>query len=190
MMRPFAQGRHRPVRDFDHARDDLLKALINAAVEICLLRLGPQQLPASSALLALLLLFNLLIGVLMSIATHVGIAIGLLQSLFELVLMLGTLYLALNLTRKHMRFNQTAIALLLSNLLIGVLALPLFSWYQRTAATESGLLLLVLIFWSIVVQGHIIRHAFTVDLNLGIAASVLYTLVSWNLTALLFTVPA
>jgi hypothetical protein len=167
-----------------------LKALINAAVNLCLLRLRPQQIPASSTLFALLLLLNLLLGVLMSKAADIGIVMSLLQGLFELALMLGMLYAALKLARKLNRFNQTGTALLLSELLIGVLALPLFSWYQRTASSESGLLILILIFWSIVVQGHIIRHAFTVDLNIGIAASVLYTLVSWNLTALMFSVPA
>jgi hypothetical protein len=50
--------------------------------------------------------------------------------------------------------------------------------------------MLVLIFWNIVVIGHILRHAFEVDLNMGIGAAVLYTLVTWNITHLLFSVPS
>ena len=167
-----------------------LKALISAAVELCLLRLGPQHMPSSAVLFAMLLVLNLILGTLLAVVAEIDPSLGLLESLFEIALMLGVLYLALRLARKLGRFSQTAIAVLLYELLLTLLALPLVSWYQRTASTESGLLMLVLIFWSIVVLGHILRHAFEVDLNLGIAAAVLYTLVSWNIVALLFPVPA
>ncbi|MGD8907901.1 MAG: hypothetical protein PVI92_01040 [Chromatiales bacterium] len=167
-----------------------MKALINAAVDLCLLRLGPQHMPASSALIALLMLLNLLIGTLMAMLADSGFGMGFLQSLFQLALMLGSLYLVLKWLHKLKRFNQTGSALLLIELLFSLLALPLVSWYQRTTSTESGLLMLVLIFWNIVVIGHILRHAFEVDLNMGIAAAVLYTLVTWNITHLLFSVPS
>ena len=167
-----------------------MKALMSAAVELCLLRIGPQHMPASAVLFALLLASNLILGSLLAVVAGIDASLGLLESLFEIGLMLAALYLALKLTHKLGRFSQTAIAVMLYELLLTLLALPLLSWYQRTASTESGLLMLVLIFWSIVVLGHILRHAFEVDLNLGIGAAVLYTLVSWNLTALLFPVPA
>ncbi len=146
--------------------------------------------PSSAVLFALLLVLNLILGTLLAVVGEIDPSLGLLESLFEIALMLGALYLALRLARKLGRFSQTAIAVMLYELLLTLLALPLVSWYQRSASTESGLLMLVLIFWSIVVLGHILRHAFEVDLNLGIAAAVLYTLVSWNITALLFPVPA
>ena len=177
-------GRH------SNYRNNFLKALISAAVELCLLRLGPQQMPTSAVLFALLVVFYLLLGTLLAMAADMDPALGLLESLFEVALTLGLLYLALKLVRKLERFSQTAIAILLFELLLTLLALPLVSWYQRTGSTESGLLMLVLIFWSIVVLGHILRHTFEVDLNLGIAAAVLYTLVSWNIIAMLFPVPA
>ncbi len=146
--------------------------------------------PASPALFGLLLLLNLMLGILTLTVVRIGVGMAILESLFELAVMLGVLYLALRMRGRLRRFSQTAIALLLSGLLLNLLALPLFSWNQRTASVESGLLVLLLVFWSIVVLGHIIRHTFEVDLNFGIAASVLYTLVTWNLTAVLFPVPA
>jgi hypothetical protein len=167
-----------------------LKALISAAVDLSLLRLGPQHMPTSSALYALLMLLNLLIGTLMMMLADSGVFMGFLQSLFQLAMMLGALYLVLIGLHKLKRFNQAASALMLIELLFTLLALPLVSWYQRTTSTESGLLMLVLIFWNIVVTGHILRHTFDVDLNIGIAAAVLYTLVTWNVTHLLFSVPA
>ncbi len=142
--------------------------------------------PSSGALFALLLVINLLLGTLLAMVGEIEPTLGLIQSLFELALLLGTLYVALKLAGKLGRFSQTSIAVLLYELLLTLLALPLVSWYQRTGSTESGLLMLVLIFWSIVVLGHILRHAFEVDLNMGIAASVLYTLMSWYLSAMLF----
>jgi hypothetical protein len=146
--------------------------------------------PASSALFALLMLLNLLLGTLMAMLADSGLIMGFLQGLFQLAMMLLSLYLVLKWLHKLKRFNQTGSALLLIELLFTLLALPLVSWYQRTASTESGLLMLILIFWNIVVIGHILRHSFEVDLNIGIAAAVVYTLVTWNITHLLFSVPA
>lgn len=165
-----------------------MKALLNTAVELCLLRLGPQQLPASPALLLVSLLLNLLVGVLMVMAVNLGVMEAVAESLFEIILMLGALYLALKSYNKLARFNQTASALMLSGLLLGLLSLPLVTWNHRSQSAESGLLLLLLIFWSILVLGHILRHAFSIPLNLGIAVGVAYTLFSWNLIALIFPV--
>ena len=165
-----------------------MKALLNTAVELCLLRLGPQQLPASPILLQVSLILNLLVGVLVMMAAKEGLAEAVAESLFEVALMLGVLYMGLKSYNKLRRFNQTASALLISGLLLGLLSLPLVSWNHRSQSAESSLLLLLLIFWSILVLGHILRHAFSVPLNVGVAIGVAYTLFSWNLLALLFPV--
>ena len=165
-----------------------MKALLNTAVELCLLRLGPQQLPASPILLQVSLILNVLVGVLVMMAAKEGLAEAVAESLFEVALMLGVLYMGLKSYNKLRRFNQTASALLISGLLLGLLSLPLVSWNHRSQSAESSLLLLLLIFWSILVLGHILRHAFSVPLNVGIAIGVAYTLFSWNLLALLFPV--
>lgn len=165
-----------------------MKALLNTAVDLCLLRLGPQHLPASPILLLTCVLLNLLVGVLMVTAVNMGLAQALAESLFEIAFMLGALYLALRVYNKLPRFNQTATALMLSGLLLGLFSLPLVSWNQRSQSLLSGMLLLLLIFWSIVVMGHILRHTFNIPLNAGIAVGVVYTLLSLNLTVLLFPV--
>jgi hypothetical protein len=165
-----------------------LKALLNTAVDLCLLRLGPQHLPASPILLLVCLLLNLLVGVLMVTEVNMGLAEALAESLFEIAFMLVALYLALRIYKKLPRFNQAATALMLSGLLLGLFSLPLVSWNQRSQSVLSGMLLLLLIFWSIVVMGHILRHTFNIPLNVGIAVGVFYTLLSLNLTILLFPV--
>jgi lipopolysaccharide export LptBFGC system permease protein LptF len=77
---------------------------------------------------------------------------------------------------------------MLSGLLLGLLALPMVFWNQRTQSAESGLLVLILLFWDIVVMGHILKHTFEMPFNVGIAAAMIYTILSWNLTALFFPV--
>ncbi|MCU7852873.1 MAG: hypothetical protein KZQ80_11715 [Candidatus Thiodiazotropha sp. (ex Monitilora ramsayi)] len=165
-----------------------MKSLINTAVDLCLLRMGPQDVPASQTLLLVSFVLNFIVGVLMVIGFKADLTRAFLETLFQIVLMLGALYLALNITKRLSRFNQTATALMLSGLLLGLMVLPLVIWNQRSQSTESGLLILVLMFWSIVVLGHILRHTFEMPFNIGVASAVIYTLLSWNLTALLFPV--
>jgi hypothetical protein len=166
-----------------------LKPLINAAIEICLLRRGPQDLPSSSYLMWFTSLLYLLAGLPVALDDRFGLVQTMLQSLFDLGLMLGVLYLALHFKGMLPRFNQAATALMLSGFLMTLLTLPLIAWEQRSQSTESGLLLLTLFFWGIVVLGHIIRHTFELSMNLGIAAALLYTLFAWNLMAIIFPVP-
>ncbi|MCU7906592.1 MAG: hypothetical protein KZQ76_12265 [Candidatus Thiodiazotropha sp. (ex Epidulcina cf. delphinae)] len=165
-----------------------MKALLNAAVDLCLLRGAPQDLPVSTFLLLLTAVLNLLVGILMSLDARFELVRAILENLFGLGLTLGVLYMALSLRGWLPRFHQTATAWLLSGLLLGLLALPLVAWRHRGESAESELLLLVVFVWSIVVLGHIIRHAFELPLSAGIAAAVLYTLVAWNLLAMLFPV--
>ena len=166
-----------------------MKALLNAAIEICLLRRGPQDLPTSIHLTLLAMLLNLLAGVLMVVDARLGLLRAFLQTLFELALMLGVLYAVLRLKGRLPRFNQAATALMLSGFLLGMLALPLVTWGQQSQSAESGLLLLAVFTWGIVVFGHIIRHTFDWSMNVGIAAALLYTLFAWNLVAVFFPVP-
>jgi asparagine N-glycosylation enzyme membrane subunit Stt3 len=165
-----------------------LKALLNSAVDLCLLRSAPQDLPASNFLLWLLILLNLLVGTGMVLDARLGIFRAVLENLFGLALLLGVLAAALGSRGRLPRFNQTANATLLSGLLLSLLALPLVVWRHRSESIESELLLLVLFVWSIAVLGHILRHAFEVSLNLGIGFALLYTLMAWSIMSHLFPV--
>jgi hypothetical protein len=165
-----------------------LKQLLTSAIELCLLRIGPQDLPASQILLLLSLLLNFAVGVVLVTGLQLGLSRAFMETLFQMVLMLGALYLALKYTNRLSRFNQSATAFMLSGLLLGLLALPMVFWNQRTQSAESGLLVLILLFWDIVVMGHILKHTFEMPFNVGIAAAMIYTILSWNLTALFFPV--
>lgn len=165
-----------------------MKQLLTSAIELCLLRIGPQDLPASQTLLYLSLLLNFAVGVVLVAGLQLGLSRAFMESLFQIALMLGALYLALKYSKRLPRFNQSATAFMLSGLLLGLLALPMVFWNQRTQSAESGLLVLILLFWDIVVMGHILKHTFEMPFNVGIAAAMIYTILSWNLTALFFPV--
>jgi hypothetical protein len=163
-----------------------LKALLNAAVELCLLRRGPQDLPGSPYLLGLILVMNLLIGVLTYLGLHEDFGVAVFATLYETALMMAALYGVLRLKKRLMRFTQTLTALMLSNLLIGIFMLPLLGWGGAPPSDESQLLLLVFTLWILVVFGHILRHALEIPLGMGIGVAVFYTLFSWSLLEMFF----
>ncbi|MEW8505933.1 MAG: hypothetical protein AB2598_04470 [Candidatus Thiodiazotropha sp.] len=165
-----------------------MKALLNSAVDLCLLRSAPQDLPASIHLLWLLAILNLLVGTAVVLDAELGLYRAVVENLFGLSLMLGLLAAILAVRGRLPRFKQTAIAMLLSGLLLSLLALPLIVWRHRSESTESELLLLSVFVWSILVLGHIIRHAFEISFNLGIAIALLYNILAWSIMSQLFPV--
>lgn len=158
--------------------------IINFFIELALLRRAPQELPASRALFSLLLVVGLGAGLLLALTAEVGLANGLLQSLLDLALMLGTLWVALTLLERRERFLQTATALIGVDVLITLLAL-LPVGLARPVNAESGLLalagllFLVLVVWSITAAGHILRHAFDLTLLQGAAIAIGFDLLSF-----------
>ncbi|MEW8497920.1 MAG: hypothetical protein AB2699_05375 [Candidatus Thiodiazotropha taylori] len=167
-----------------------MKALISATIDLCLLRRSPQDLPASTVLLWLAAMVNLLTGVLMLMDADSNPLKAVGQTLFELALMVSALYAALLLNGRLERFIQAATALMLCGVLLGMLALPLIAWGKQNQSAEAGILFLLVFGWGVVVIGHILRHTFEFSLNVGIAIALLYTLLAGTLVALIFPVTA
>jgi hypothetical protein len=160
-------------------------ALFNLFLDICLLRKGPQDVPASTALLKLCLVGYALSGLLV-LLLNTSIPVAILQILLDLVLLSGLLYWGLLLHRHPQRFEQTLSALTGVGTLMGLLALPPMLWIVTQTADGDvslpSLLLLAMLGWSITVIAHILRHAFETSLGLGILYALGYTLLSWTLT--------
>jgi hypothetical protein len=161
-----------------------LLAIINFFIELALLRRAPQDLPASSVLLLLTALAGLCAGLLLGLTAGVGLASGLLQSLLDLALLLGALAVALRQIGHPMRFLQTATALMGVDILISLLAL-LPVGLARPVDSESGvlalagLLFMVLVAWSVLATGHILRHAFGISLLQGAAIAIGFDMLSF-----------
>lgn len=152
-----------------------MQALIRFFVELCALGRTPQQLPASEALLGVVLAADLVADLLVGLMAGQGPGTSLLQGAAEIALMLGALQLALRIVKHPGRFLQAATALLGSSALIGLLALIPLSMNPTGSATTDlaalgALLFLALVLWSLVVTGHILRHTF--DLTLGQGAAI------------------
>jgi hypothetical protein len=167
-----------------------LLSLIQFFFELCLLRRTPQDLPASSALLGVVFLADLLTGVMLASVVGISPGEGLSQTLVDSLLMLALLHTALSLTRHQPRFVQSATALLASSALLSLIAaVPLGILLPRdggNAPESAALFFLALVAWSILVMGHILRHTFDLTLGQGIAIAVIYHFVAYALLGGLF----
>jgi hypothetical protein len=170
-----------------------LGRLLNVFVDICLLRAGPQDLPASSFLVLVTALLSLLTGTLVIVGTFGSLDTALAAQLLDILLLLGLLKLGLQLTDKSARYLQTAAALFGSGALINLVTMPLQLLESgdprvSTASELSGLFYLVLIIWALVVVGHIVRHALGIRMAAGIMIALGYFLIVNYIVQSLFTV--
>ena len=152
--------------------------LLRAFLDICLLRRRPQDLPASMFLLYLTLAGHLLTGLLVSLASHPP-ASALLLGLSDTLLLVGLTASLLYVNQLQARFQQTLTALAGSGTLLSLVALPLtFWWFALRAVGEDptmpAVLLLVIVVWSLVVMGHILRHALSAPLIIGLVVAVIF----------------
>jgi hypothetical protein len=163
--------------------------LVRLFAAICLLRAAPQDLPASRELLGVTLGLYLLLTWLLAIPAY-GQAGAVLVALLDTALLIAFIQVLLYLLSRNARILQTLTAMAGSGSLLGLLALPLVLWGQPSQAEEqvSGLLLyawLLLLVWNLLVAGHILRHALSTSLGIGIGVALLYALFSMQLVAIL-----
>ncbi|HNW78895.1 MAG TPA: hypothetical protein PKH28_08275 [Candidatus Competibacteraceae bacterium] len=165
-----------------------MNALFNLFLDICLLRKGPQDVPAAPVLLGLCLFGYGLSGLLVLLMST-PFRVALLQILLDMALLSGLLYGVLFLHRHPARFPQTLSAVTGTGTLLGLLALPLMSWIvHQGSAGDIGLpsiLLLSLMAWSIAVIAHILHFALAVPIWSGALYALTYTFLSWTLTDLI-----
>lgn len=167
-----------------------MSRLLTIWFDICLLRAGPQDLPVSRVLLGLMLSGYLLVSTLVSLPGY-PVATAMQIAVTDLGLLLAFAGSLLFITGNMARLNQTLTALAGSGVLLGLLALPLVqSLYQAQDAEQVSVAVLMfwllLMGWSLLVVAHIIRHALSVTLPIGVGLSVLYTLVAMQLITTLF----
>lgn len=168
-----------------------MQALVLYFVDLCLLRRGPQDLPAYPVLLAVTLGVDLAVGMVLAVVGTLSAWQGLLRGAVDVFLMLVLLRVALELTGRAARFTQAATALLGSGAVIGaaaLLPLAMLSGAEEASAVSplAVLLMLGLIAWSVLVTGHILRHAFQIRLGQGAAVAIIYQLTAYSIVGALF----
>ena len=156
----------------------LLK-LFKLYMDICLLRVGPQDLPASQSALTLSLLAYAATSIALSVLTH-SFENNVLYGLADTLTLAAFTYFLLTVRQLPQRFTQTLSALAVTGAIIGLFALPLI-----LIPNVTPLPLLLITVWNLAVTGHILRHALNVSLPMGILASMGYLLASLTLAMLL-----
>ena len=165
-----------------------MSRLLGFWMELCLLRALPQALPASRWLLGFSLAVYLLLS-LMTTALSGGFVTGLQVAVLDLVLLCAFTMALLYLVNKPRRILQTLSALAGAGSILAIPAILL------TLVTQSGIgpdtqnlsvLWLLLLFWNLLVTAHIIRHALSSSLALGIGMSLVYILVSTQVMVSVF----
>jgi len=141
---------------------------------ICCLRLGPQDLPASSILLWISLFTYTIVSGLLSILEFPlieSVLISTSETFLVVVLTSSLLYATHHLTR----LTQTLTALAGTNALLGIFSLLPLYWLENIQSylTLPALLLLGLKIWNIIVYTHILRHALSSSFWVGLMVTII-----------------
>jgi hypothetical protein len=171
-----------------------LHPLLSAFIQVCLLRRAPQDLPASAFLLYLTLGLHALSGTLLALAYQPlpwALGLGAFDTAVLALLTASLLYLS----GRAARLQKSLTALAGSGALLGAVAL-LPTWWWMAAQASGGdlslpaLTMLVLVVWSIVVTGHVLRHSLSAPLPVGLGVAVVFYWVAVTLQDRLFPLPA
>jgi hypothetical protein len=158
--------------------------------EICRLRLGPQDLPASPSFMVLALLTYTLSNGLISVVQEVPIELAMLSGIIETLISVFLTSSLLYVTRYPLRIVQTVTAIAATGSILGFIGIPLIIWYQLQIKEHiigvSFILLLGLIIWSLIVHAHILRHALTVPFFVGFSIAMIILFLTINILSLLF----
>lgn len=173
-----------------------MSSVLLSLLEMLRLRARPQDLPASDALV-LATVAAVALTSLVAVAQMFPLDRGAARVGCDLAVQFGLLRIALQATGRSVRFRQTFTAICGTSALFVLIALPLYVIVGDQPAAASGaetatfaaLLLLAVYVWSIVVTGHILRHAFDVRPVAGVGLALLYVLVTVLLGELIVPAP-
>ena len=169
-----------------------MNALIKRFWEICLLRAAPQDLPASNFLVLAALTAYLGSGTTLLLSDINPLA-ALAQAALDAAALAVVTTVLLQLRRHPGRLAQTYTALVGSGTLLNLIALPIT--LGLLGAQEAGggvglfaMLWLGLLIWSLMVTGHIYRHALDIPFPAGIVIAMGYLVLILELTRTFFPV--
>jgi hypothetical protein len=154
--------------------------------DICQFRKGPQDVPASQALLQLNIAAYSVVSVLQALLDNDWLQ-GLLQVPLAAAILLAFVWVSLTAAGKPNRLLQTLIAMFATDALISSLALPVQVLLKiNPDASLAHLAMLLLMLWHMGVIGHIFRHALSRSLTIGLALSFVYIVFTVQVMVMLF----
>lgn len=167
-----------------------VKPLLSLFINICLLRAKPQDVPASNTLMLLVMVIAVVSGMFGAGSLQGGVVAALMVGLLDVSLTLILLRLFLTMLGLSSRLMQTATALFGTGVILNLLSLPLL-WLINTSEEHSanqslgGLLYLLLLGWSLVIMGHILRHSFKLHFSVGLLMAIGYFMLVNSLAQML-----
>lgn len=156
--------------------------------DICLFRRGPQDLPASTLFLVLVLVVNALVG-LVILAMESSLDRAILEFLTGTAMLVVFSWIVLSAASKGERMKQTVTALLGADTVISCMALPLLAWVSaRQNVGLASFFLVGLMLWSVSVAAHVYRHALSSSYMYALALTILYFSLSFQVMAYFFPI--
>ena len=164
---------------------EIFFALARAMWEICTLRRGPQDIPASFTLMVLMLTLNAVAGAaLETIEMSAGSAI--IAAVVDAAAVIVLVRLLLMATRRENRYLQTVTAIAGTGVILSVFAAPAVAWLsawveQRRDVGMPMLLWLAVFGWNLLIIAHIFRHAIDTNLAIGFVLAVVFVFIDVQL---------
>ncbi len=156
---------------------------------ICLLRAGPQDLPADARLPLWLAAAYVVVGGWV-LSSELGFGVGAAQAGADALLLAAFTWALLRFRGFSSRFNQTYAALVGINLLLALLSWPLFAMAPMDpAATPLSLPqigLVVALLWTMIAQGQVIRSAIETTAGIGLLLAFVYFILASLFIAAVF----
>ncbi len=162
-------------------------APVETLLRLCWFQAGPQDLPYSRSLLALLVAAATALS-LASLQMLPDDANPLASVLMHTLLGLATPWVLLYLRGRRNRYVQTTSAMFGTSLLLTLVVLPALMALARSPAEPvvwAAYWWLAVVIWSIAVLGHILRHALELSLPIAVGIALLYYGVSIYLNQLM-----
>jgi hypothetical protein len=163
--------------------------LLQAFFEILIRRRGPEHLPDSDFLLKLTLIVYVFAQAPVVVALYGWTGEALVAVLLDTGLLALFFWVLLKFTGREARYRQTLTALLGTGALLSLPQGPLV--LLSKAAADAGqppagptFALLLFLFWSIIVQAHIVSRALSGSIGIGLAVALVYFLLSYQLSGM------
>ena len=160
--------------------------LIKVFWDICALKAAPQDLPSSTFLLGLCLVAYFITGVVVA-TLQWALPQAVLAAFLDTALIIALSRVLLWARMLSGRFVQTLPAMAGSGAVMTLIALPIVLWQSIVGATDANMptlpswLLMIWMIWNVVVVGHILRHALSTVLPLGMGLAAVYAFMTFQL---------
>ncbi len=160
-------------------------------IDLCLLKAGPSDIPASQWLMKVTLAIYFILTVIVN-QLDLSWNTSLLISVVDILVMIIFVSLVLNLHNLKVRYIQVITALAGSGCVMTIIAFPIIWWFyqvdpEQQAASFAMIIMIALLTWGFIVVAQIFRQALDVQLGRAMMVTVAYILISILATGLVMS---